>query len=66
VPSDEDGNCNPGTHPVTTDALEIYDMMAEWNVEGTYENRYYTNPWVWYKAGVIMIGGEGQDEFANY
>ena len=35
VPTDECGVCRRGTDPVTTDHFQIYEWIAQWNVDGT-------------------------------
>ena len=35
MPTDECGVCRKGTHPVVTDHFEIYEWIAQWNIDAT-------------------------------
>ena len=68
MPADECGECRAGTQPVTTDHFEIYEWIAQWNVDGTRQLNLLTDEWEFTSStiqGQIIVGGEGYDEFIN-
>jgi hypothetical protein len=70
VPTDECGKCRRGTDPVNTDHFEIYEWIAQWNVDGTEQIKDIAalgaGSLTWTVARDIILGGEGYDEFVNY